>query len=286
MNPRVVGRHYVDSDARLKDIGYSWVFAFVMLLGFGLALQRGYAELLDRLQYERGRAEGLLRNVLPESIAAQLQTDPHTLAEQHEHVTVLFADLVGFTPLSAAVGPKVLVRVLDELFTKFDSIMAARGLEKIKTIGDAYMAAAGVPAPRPDHADAAVLAALDLLDLVATFEFEGHRLALRIGIDTGPVVAGVIGSSRLSYDLWGDTVNRASRMESQGLTGHVQITEACRAALRRRYAMSQRAPIEVKGMGTMSPWLLQPGAERPPPLGAASSTAETAEDEPPVTGVS
>lgn len=255
--PDLIGSSYADEGTRLADLALSWSLGFIILVGFGFAMQRGARELTARLQYERARSERLLLNLMPEPIASQLKSNPATLAEFHGEVTVLFADLVGFTQLSATLEPRELVELLDSLFTEFDRVVTAHGLEKIKTIGDAYMAAAGVPDPREDHADAALQAAVDMLEVVERHSGE-HALQARIGLHSGPVVAGVIGVWRFAYDLWGETVNTASRMESHGLPGVIQLTESCRTCLRQAWQLEPRDLVEIKGMGAMRTWTLRP----------------------------
>ncbi len=206
---------------------------------------------------ERQKSERLLRNILPDSIADRLRDHDTTIADAHDGASVLFADLVGFTPLSATMTPAQTIQLLDELFTAFDELAARHGLEKIKTIGDAYMVAGGVPEPRDDHADAVAAMGLDMLAAVVRIsDTRGVALGLRVGIHTGPVVAGVIGKRKFSYDLWGDTVNTASRMESHGVAGRVQISDATRTALGERFVTEDRGEIDVKGKGAMRAWLL------------------------------
>lgn len=204
-----------------------------------------------------GRSEALLSNVLPTSIARRLKREPGVIAEAHDDVTVLFADVVDFTPFAERTAPARVVGVLDQVFTAFDELAARHGIEKIKTIGDAYMAAAGLPEPRADHVEAMADLALEMR---ATFgrlcEPLGLELAIRIGIASGPVVAGVIGRSRLIYDLWGDTVNTASRLESHGLPGQIQVGESVRRVLDGRFTFEERGEIELKGKGRRSVWLL------------------------------
>jgi adenylate cyclase len=203
------------------------------------------------------RSEGLLLNVLPKSIAERLKREPGVIADAHDEVTVLFADVVDFTPLAARTEPARVVGLLDEVFSAFDALAARHGLEKIKTIGDAYMVAAGLPEPRPDHAEAMAEMALDMLDAVREVRAPlGFELAIRVGMDSGPVIAGVIGRHKFIYDLWGDTVNTASRMESQGIAGRVQVTEATYHRLCDRYAFEDRGEIEVKGKGLQHAYLL------------------------------
>ena len=196
-------------------------------------------------------SERLLVNVLPESVAVRLKSGETTIADAYEDATVLFADLVGFTPLASSLSPAETVRLLDRLFTAFDALAARHGLEKIKTIGDAYMVVGGLPERSDDHPARVVAMGLDMLEAVSAISREmGQPLDLRIGVHTGPVVAGVIGTTKFSYDLWGDTVNVASRLESQGLAGAVQMSQA--TWLRSGEVSAElRGPIELKGRGTL-----------------------------------
>ena len=176
---------------------------------------------------EQGKADNLLLNILPRSIADRLKADTQPIADQFSSASILFADVAEFTPWSERRSPAEVVGMLDHLFSHFDTLAERYGLEKIKTIGDCFMVAAGVPTPRPDHARAIVLMGLNMLEAMTSSEAVGHLgLELRIGINSGPVVAGVIGRKRFLYDLWGDAVNTASRMESQGTPGRIQITRA------------------------------------------------------------
>jgi len=202
-------------------------------------------------------SEALLLNVLPKSIAERLKRDTGTIAESHDEVTVLFADVVDFTPFTQRTAADRVVGTLDEIFSAFDRLADRHGLEKIKTIGDAYMAASGLPAHRADHAEAAAEMALEMLAEVDRLAAAlGFELRLRIGMDSGPVIAGVIGRRKFIYDLWGDTVNTASRMESHGLPGRIQVTEATHRRLRSAYRFEDRGVIEVKGKGEMRAYLL------------------------------
>jgi class 3 adenylate cyclase len=201
---------------------------------------------------ERERSERLLLNVLPAPVAERLKEHQGVIADRFEQATVLFADIVDFTPRSAGARPEEVVRLLDEVFTTFDGLAHEHGLEKIKTIGDAYMVAGGIPVPRQDHLEAVAGMALAMTPAVRAI----GGLELRIGIDTGPVVAGVIGRSRFIYDLWGDTVNTASRMESQGIPGRIQVTERVASALEPCFVLEPRGTVEVKGKGPMSTWFL------------------------------
>jgi class 3 adenylate cyclase len=210
------------------------------------------------IERERERADALLYNVLPEAIAERLKLGPTRIAEHFGQVTVLFGDIAGFTPMSAEMSPQDLVATLDEVFTAFDDIAQRHGLEKIKTIGDAYMAVGGVPTARADHAQAVARMALEMRDLIAGRSFFGARqLRMRIGIHTGPAVAGVIGRKKFIYDLWGDTVNTASRMESHGAPGEIHVTEATRAALGDGWVLEERGVSEIKGKGPMRTWWLK-----------------------------
>jgi class 3 adenylate cyclase len=211
------------------------------------------------------RSDRLLLNVLPRSIAERLKRGSGRIAETHEDVSVLFADVVDFTPFAERTAPGAVVDVLDEVFSAFDELARRHGMEKIKTIGDAYMVAAGVPEARPDHAEAAAEMALDMrATLRALCDRQGLELDIRIGIASGPVIAGVIGRQRLIYDLWGDTVNTASRMESHGVPGTIQVTAATRERLRDRYRFEDRGEIEVKGKGRVRAWLLTGRADGTP----------------------
>ncbi len=203
------------------------------------------------------KAERLLLNVLPRSIADRLREEHHSIADGFESVTVLFADVAGFTPLSEALPPGELVEFLNDLFSQFDRLAEGLGLEKIKTIGDAYMVAGGLPELRHDHAQAVVKMGLAMAQVAAqTRTPTGQPLQLRIGINTGPVVAGVIGQRKFIYDLWGDTVNLASRMESHGVPGRVQVTAATLRALGGQYHAEPRGEIDVKGKGKVAAFLV------------------------------
>jgi adenylate cyclase len=236
----------------LNIIGTASV-AFTILASF--AHQRN--EALTALRAEQHRSEALLLNILPSRIAEQLKAGPHTIADHFDAATILFADVVGFTPIAQRLPPADTVGILDQLFSHFDALVERHGLEKIKTIGDAYMAAAGVPDPRPDHARKAALLALDMRDAIATSAVPGMpALELRIGMNSGPVVAGVIGTKRFLYDLWGDAVNTASRMESQGTPGEIQITRATYELLKGEFVCRRRGTIPIKGKGEMETWYL------------------------------
>ena len=207
----------------------------------------------ERLQKETDR---LLLNILPAEVAAKLRQDPGVVATGFDSVSILFADLVNFTPVSAQLSPTAVVQMLNEVFSAFDGLVEKHGVEKIKTIGDCYMAAAGIPRERPDHAEALASLALDMLDYVESHEFYQHRLRIRIGMNSGPAVAGVIGHKKFSYDVWGDTVNSASRMQSHAAPGSVQIAKATRDLIADKFACAPLGTIEVKGKGAMEVWRL------------------------------
>jgi class 3 adenylate cyclase len=212
---------------------------------------------LEELRSEREKSEQLLRNILPGSIADRLKQGETTIADNFANVTVLFADLVEFTRLASEVPASQLVQALNEVFSQFDWLVELHGLEKIKTIGDAYMAVAGLPVPRPDHAEAVAAMALDMQNVVARITPPGGgRFEMRIGISSGPVVAGIIGSKKFIYDLWGDTVNIASRMESQGELGCIQVSPYTHELLVATHALRERGPIEVRGKGEMNTYFL------------------------------
>jgi adenylate cyclase len=221
--------------------------------------------LYEQVLAEQKVSERLLLNVLPRAIAERLKGRPEivadsfteVIADSFPEVTVLFADIVDFTRFSSGVSAEVLVELLNDVFTRFDVIADAHGLEKIKTIGDAYMAAAGLPVPAPDHAPRAAAMALDMLEALRRFsQTSPYRLEVRIGICTGTAVAGVIGRRKFLYDLWGDTVNTASRMESHGVPGRIQITESTRRQLDASFAVQRRGGVQIKGKGLMDTWFL------------------------------
>lgn len=202
------------------------------------------------------QSESLLRNILPAQVAERLKVSDRAIADDYEEASILFADVVDFTPMSAGMAPAELVALLDEVFSAIDALVEKRGLEKIKTIGDAYMVASGVPVARDDHAIVICDLALAIQDLVATREFRGRRISLRMGINSGPVVAGIIGTRKFSYDLWGDAVNTASRMESSGRSAGIQITERTKSLVENRFSCEPKGVVDVKGKGPMPVWAL------------------------------
>ena len=205
-----------------------------------------------KLATEFDRAESLLLNILPAPIARRLKDNPELIADEHPQVSVLFADIVNFTETSDKMAPTDLVQTLNAAFTRFDALVDKHGCEKIKTIGDAYMVVSGLPEPRDDHAQAMVALALDMIEVAKDINASGEfPFTLRIGINSGPVVAGVIGERKFAYDLWGDTVNVASRMETHGQPGLIQITEATRAQMGASFKTEPLGQVKVKGKGEM-----------------------------------
>ncbi|MEM7269249.1 MAG: adenylate/guanylate cyclase domain-containing protein [Pseudomonadota bacterium] len=213
----------------------------------------------EALEAEYDRSERLLENLLPRQIASRLKATPdRIIADDVEDATILFADIVGFTPRAAAMPAEDLVRFLNRIFTAFDAATEAAGLEKIKTIGDAYMVAAGLPTHRPDHAAAAADLALELLAIAERLSEETDQaIEVRIGLHTGPVVAGVIGTQKFFYDVWGDTVNTAARMESHGQDGRIQISAETHAALGKAFLTEPRGVTDIKGKGPTETWWLK-----------------------------
>ncbi|MDJ0713062.1 MAG: adenylate/guanylate cyclase domain-containing protein [Prochloraceae cyanobacterium] len=221
----------------------------------GQFIKRKKAE--QALRYEQEKTETLLLNILPQPIAERLKQQTSTIADNFEEVTVLFADLVGFTPWSSEVSPIEVVEMLNKIFSEFDRLTEKHQLEKIKTIGDAYMVVGGLPTPRGDSARSIGSMALDIIETIDRFNASYNKdFRIRIGINTGPVVAGVIGTKKFIYDLWGDTVNIASRMESQGVPNKIQVTATTYDRLKDKYLFKQRTPIYIKGKGKMITYML------------------------------
>jgi class 3 adenylate cyclase len=216
---------------------------------------------LLRLRAEQEKSESLLLNILPKPIADRLKTGENTIVDYFSDVTVLFADLVDFTQLSSHLSPTEVVRSLNEIFSEFDRLVDHLQVEKIKTVGDAYMAVAGLPRKRDDHAPVMVQLGLRMNESIQKINAErGTNLQLRIGIASGPVIAGIIGRRKFIYDLWGDTVNSASRMESQGAPGEIQITETTYQKVHTLFSCKHRGRIEIKGKGEMQTYLVQKSA--------------------------
>jgi class 3 adenylate cyclase len=209
------------------------------------------------LQLERARSESLLLNILPPPIAERLKQGEEMIADRFEQATVLFADIANFTPLAARLAPERVVEILDQIFSAFDSIVGRYELEKIKTIGDSYMVVGGLPAIIKDHTERVARAALEMTPALGSIARDLNLpLDIRIGIHRGPVVAGVIGRHKFIYDLWGDTVNIASRMESQGLANCIQCTETVHDALPTGFLFESRGSIDIRGKGLMPTWFL------------------------------
>jgi guanylate cyclase len=234
------------------------------LVAFGLVMLIAmiyFVRQRDRFQKE---SDDLLHNILPDEVAMRLKADEALIADDYESASVLFADMVGFTPMSAQMTPPQLIELLNDVFASFDAFVEELGLEKIRTVGDEYMVAAGVPTARPDHAQAIAELALRIRDHTAATQFDGHDITLRIGINSGPLVAGVVGTHKFSYDLWGDVVNVASRMESEGIPGSIQVTKATYELIRDQFVCEPRGVIAVKGKGDMNTYLLVARRDSPP----------------------
>lgn len=253
---------------------FSFLLSVCMSAAFNLLAAlytfRRAEEYEDAFEAEHERSERLLLNLMPASIAERLKQDPDGLiADDLPSVTILFADIVGFTARAAKLPASRLVRFLNRIFLEFDRLAEEHGLEKIKTIGDAYMVAGGMPEPRADHAGAVAEMALDMLDVMRKVSEEyGEDVAVRIGIHSGPAVAGVIGERKQFYDVWGDTVNIAARMESHGEPGWIQVSAEARRAIGPAFGFVERGVVEVKGKGPMELFFLAPRAGGfAPPVG-------------------
>jgi guanylate cyclase len=242
LSPQVVGFFF------LMNVLAVSVVVFIVMNYFVGQRERIQGE----LEQEQERSEELLLNILPEEVAADLKKDGRTEAKYYESASVLFADMVGFTALADRSSPGDLVATLNEIFSEFDAISTRHGIEKIRTIGDAFMAAAGVPVERADHADAIARAALDMKGFVDRYD----GVEFRIGISSGPLVAGVVGTSKFQFDVWGNTVNMASRMESSGEPGRIQISATTHRLLDSEFECEPRGVVEVKGKGPMNTWYL------------------------------
>ncbi len=251
---------------RLPEAFVTWFFVLnvgtVISITFGLLYY-----FVDRRNFFQERSEMLLLNILPKEISEVLKAAPRTIADQYTEASILFADVVEFTPMAANMTPLQLVDLLNEVFQCFDDLVEKYDLEKIKTIGDCYMVASGVPRPRPDHATALVNLALDMQAAIAGRPFGGRQLKFRIGISSGPVVAGVIGRKKFIYDLWGEAVNLASRMESHGRSQNVQITRNTYELIKHAFDCEALGLIEVKGAGLTEVWRV---------LGRKQAAAESA----------
>lgn len=246
--------------------------AFVIAILVILVLQNVSAGWYESLQMERDKSERLLLNVLPGPIADRLREREEVIADRFDSASVLFLDIVDFTKMSSRMTATEVVSILNEIFCIFDGLTERHGMEKIKTIGDAYMAVAGIPLPQPDHARRTAHLALDMLASLKDLQKEEQdRINARIGICSGPVVAGVIGRRKFIYDLWGDTVNTASRMESHSIPNRIQVTDSTYQILREDYRFESRGIVEIKGKGPMPTYFLVPNGESAASLGCAES---------------
>jgi guanylate cyclase len=222
---------------------------------YGLLRQRDAA--LQELHEEQVRSENLLLNVLPKKIADRLKREPGTIAEAHKAVTILFADIVGFTPLTSQLNPVEMIELLNKIYSEFDALSEKYQVEKIRTIGDNYMVASGVPESNEAHARDMARMALEMQAFADKLSIrDEHRIQFRIGIHSGPVIAGIVGRKKFQYDIWGDAVNTASRMESHGEAGQIQVSQATYELLKDEFIMEKRGTIDVKGKGQMTTWFL------------------------------
>jgi len=233
-------------------------FAFLLIFTTSYFAFKEAAQAEMALESEHQFSERLLQNILPQAVASRLRDHGTQVVADHiPSATILFVDIVDFTPRAARWEPQQIVAFLSRVFGQFDEIASAHGLEKIKTIGDAYMVAGGLPEPKPDHEAAVALMALDLIACCRRISDQvGEAVEVRIGLDTGPVVAGVIGPNKLLYDVWGDTVNTAAHMESHGVAGRIQVADCLRSKLENQFDFELRGEIEVKGKGPMRVWFL------------------------------
>jgi class 3 adenylate cyclase len=249
-----------EADLTVFNANFWLALAVILATAFWLVLDGVNRNLFltdQRLQREMERSDSLLENILPTSIAAELKETGHAVAHRYENVTMLFADIVGFTAFARDLDPDDVVGYLNRLFTRFDELVAVHGVEKIKTIGDGYMVAAGVPAAMDDHARAVADFALDMLAVTADFRAEEQvDWELRIGIHSGSVVGGVIGTHKFAFDLWGDSANVASRLESTGIPGRIQVSRATAALLPAEYQLESRGTITLKNRGSARTYLL------------------------------
>ncbi len=243
----------VTNQEKLKELNLKVRSAYKELSEKATQLADAYKMLKEAQQ----KSDVLLLNILPEAIANRLKKGETLIADNFKEVTVLFADIVGFTAMSSKIPPEELIALLQEVFTLFDDLCDELALEKIKTIGDSYMVVGGLPEARPDHAEAVAEMALGMIEGLKTLKAaQQHSLAIRIGIHSGEVIAGVIGKKKFVYDLWGDTVNTAARMESQGLTGQIHVSSATFELLKEKYVFGTRGAVTIKGKGDMQTYFL------------------------------
>jgi len=236
----------------ITDIAFA-----IILIGFAFYIHNTFQKTELYVQLEHEKSEKLLQNILPLSIIKKLRDNPDTIAERFENCTVLFSDIVGFTQMSKSMPAVSVVSLLNEIFSKFDDLAEKHNLEKIKTIGDAYMVVGGLPEPNEKHAENVAAFALEMLDVIREYRQKSNiPLELRIGINSGAAVAGVIGKKKFIYDLWGDSVNTASRMESHGLPGQIQVSESTYSLIKDLFEFENRGKMEVKGLGLVQSYLL------------------------------
>jgi class 3 adenylate cyclase len=229
----------------------------IILLGFAFYIHQIFQKTESYMQLEHDKSEKLLQNILPLSIIKKLRENPDTIAERFEDCTVLFSDIVGFTQMSKTMSAVSVVSLLNEIFSRFDDLAEKYKLEKIKTIGDAYMVVGGLPEPDDNHVERVAGFALEMLDVIRDYRNKNNiPLELRIGINSGAAVAGVIGKKKFIYDLWGDSVNTASRMESHGLPGQIQVSESTYIRIKHLFQFEDRGKMEVKGLGLVQSYLL------------------------------
>jgi adenylate cyclase len=245
---------HVDPTYELTSPAVDSAINLILAMSVTVAVLAYFVVQRDFFQHQ---SDDLLHSILPVPVADRLKAGEQPIADDVAEVSVLFADIVGFTPMSNGMAAADLIGLLNEVFSTFDGLVARAGAEKIKTVGDEYMVAAGVPERRDDHAEVLARLALDMQEAVRDRRFGDRDIEVRIGINSGPVSAGVIGTAKFSYDLWGDTVNTASRMQSSGLPGKIQITSTTRALLPSGFACRSRGTIDVKGLDAMETWFLE-----------------------------
>jgi len=248
----------VQTPERIKIAGFVTDVSFaIILLGFAFYIHITFQKTESFMQLEHDKSEKLLQNILPLSIIKKLRDNPDTIAERFEDCTVLFSDIVGFTQMSKSMPAVSVVSLLNEIFSRFDDLAEKYNLEKIKTIGDAYMVVGGLPEPDENHVEKIASFALEMLDVIRDYRQKNNvQLELRIGINSGAAVAGVIGKKKFIYDLWGDSVNTASRMESHGLPGQIQVSESTYIRIKHLFQFEDRGNMEVKGLGLVRSYLL------------------------------
>ncbi len=255
----------------MSQIGFFFVYTAIAIAMFSVLPLAFFVQarkrLLEEVTYERRRADALLRDVFPDSIVERLKDGERPIADRFDKVAVLFADIVGSTPAVETMEPGELIEDLNDLFTTFDRLASERDLEKVRTIGDAYMVMSGAPLPRPDAADRIADMALAMREAAEGMTFAGLPVRLRYGMDVGPVVGGVIGETKFHYDVYGDTVNAASRMESHGEADRIQVTERAQRVLAERFRLVPRGELEVKGKGRMQTFFLEGQATEDPLTG-------------------